>query len=523
MLRSPEGAAGTIVTPAAAPPPGRSRPPAPRGDRARLGYGRRMMAEHVLMGGRYRLEGLIGRGGMASVWRATDIVLDRAVAVKRLHARLHDDPELAERFRREGTAVARLSHPNLVRLLDQGQDGDEPFLVFELVEGRDLKTMIRQEGRLAPREAASICSQVARALGAAHAAGVVHRDIKSHNVLVTPAGVAKLTDFGIARIIGGEDASLTRTGIVLGSSDYLAPEQAEGRQVERASDIYSLGVVLFEALTGRLPFQGENAVAVATKHVYEDAPDPRSVVPGIPRALGATCLRALEKRQSDRFPSADAFADALDGTDATRMLVPLDSTTRRIRAPRRRRRRAPAIVLAAAAAAAAGVGAWQGGVLQRWTDAAQGADAKIAFTPQDHDPFGFFTTGENPQEVSLVNDGNPATSWHTEVYRSADLGVLKPGVGLLLHLNGPTRVSDVTIRSDSPGGRLEILGPGDDAPGGRAILGQTTLPNGSVDVPIHTSQPVSELLLWFVELPPDPDGGYRASLGEVEVRGVANT
>ena len=169
-----------------------------------------MTVESAMLGGRYVLEGLIGRGGMASVWRATDTVLERPVAIKRLHARLQDDPELAERFRREGHAVARLSHPNLVRLLDQGHDGDEPFLVFELVEGRDLKTIIRRQGPLPADEAASICAQVARALACAHAAGVVHRDIKSHNVLVTPDGVAKLTDFGIARIVEAGDVWTAR-------------------------------------------------------------------------------------------------------------------------------------------------------------------------------------------------------------------------------------------------------------------------------------------------------------------------
>jgi len=482
-----------------------------------------MRVEHALVGGRYRLQGLIGRGGMASVWRATDTVLERTVAVKRLHARLHDDPELAERFRREGTAVARLSHPNLVRLLDQGQDGDEPFLVFELVEGRDLKTMIRHDGRLAPREAASVCAQVARALAAAHAAGVVHRDIKSHNVMVTPDGVAKLTDFGIARIVEGGGASLTKTGIVMGSSDYLAPEQAEGRDVEPRSDVYSLGVVLFEALTGRLPFQGENAVAVATKHVYEEAPDPRSIAPDVPKTLAAACLRALRKRPGDRFPTADAFADALDGARVTGPTLTHDAPTGRIRATIPRRR-TPVVLLAAAAAAAAGVGAWQGGLLHRWDAPAQGAGVPVAFTPEDHDPFGRFTTGENHQEVPLAADGNIATAWHTELYRTANLGGLKPGVGLLLRFGGPARVTRVRIWSDTPGGRLKILGPGDDAPGGRAVLGETALADGPVDVAVHESQPISEVLLWFVELPPaGASGGFRASVEEVAVRGVANT
>jgi serine/threonine-protein kinase len=303
-----------------------------------------MSVDSALLGGRYRLEGLIGRGGMASVWRATDTVLERTVAIKRLHARLHDDPELAERFRREGHAVARLSHPNLVRLLDQGQEGDEPFLVFELVEGRDLKTMIRRDGRIPVGDAVSICRQVAHALAAAHAGGVVHRDIKSHNILVTEAGVAKLTDFGIARIIESEGANLTKTGIVMGSSDYLAPEQAEGRAVDARGDVYSLGVVMFEALTGRLPFSGDNPVAVATKHVYEAPPDPRSLTPHIPKAISAACLTALAKAPSDRFASAQEFAEALEAREALAELAdlpdPVDATTGRMKpvGPQRRRR-----------------------------------------------------------------------------------------------------------------------------------------------------------------------------------------
>jgi eukaryotic-like serine/threonine-protein kinase len=192
----------------------------------------------ALLGSRYLLEEPIGRGGMASVWRAQDTVLERPVAIKRLHARVQDDPELAERFRREAQVVARLSHPHLVHLLDRGEEAGTPYLVFELVEGQTLKARIRERGRLEPDEAARICSQVARALAYAHARGVIHRDIKAHNVLLTESGEAKLADFGIARILGApDDASLTATGMLLGTSDYLAPEQAEGNAVDARTDL----------------------------------------------------------------------------------------------------------------------------------------------------------------------------------------------------------------------------------------------------------------------------------------------
>ena len=183
-----------------------------------------MIGSGDLVSGRYRLDKPIGSGGMATVWRARDEVTGQDVALKRMHARVQDDPDLIERFRREAQVVARLSHPSVVRLLDEGADDDGPYIVFELVEGTNLKALIRSRGALSPELAASITSQVARGLELAHRSGVVHRDIKSHNVLVADDGTAKLTDFGIARLLDGDQGGLTRTGTVLGTSDYLAPE-----------------------------------------------------------------------------------------------------------------------------------------------------------------------------------------------------------------------------------------------------------------------------------------------------------
>ena len=484
-----------------------------------------MKVESAVLGGRYILEGLIGRGGMASVWRATDTVLQRTVAVKRLHARLHDDPELAERFRREGHAVARLSHPNLVRLLDQGQEGDEPFLVFELVEGRDLKTIIRRDGRLPADQAASICAQVARALASAHAAGVVHRDIKSHNVLVTPDGVAKLTDFGIARIVEAEGSGLTKTGIVMGSSDYLAPEQAEGRDVDARGDIYSLGVVLFEALTGRLPFVGENAVAVATKHVYENPPDPRTITREVPPDIAQACLHAMKKRPAERFASAAAFASALEGRPGGTLLADDEPDTGRMRPIRARRGRRPLAVVAAVAllGGSGAAAAWQMGALGGAGGAAGGAAGPLTFTLADYDPFGSDGTQENHDLVPLAKDGNPVTAWETEAYATANLGGFKSGVGLRLTLDAPATVTAVHLQSTTPGGNVEILGPGNDTLGGRPVLGHAPLATGLTDIPVNVSSPISELVVWLTELPDSRTGGlpYVASIGEVEVSGVA--
>ena len=249
-------------------------------------------AEHLL-GGRYRLGPVIGRGGMATIYRATDLRLERQVAVKILRPEVATDPDLAHRFRREALAATVLRHPNIVACLDTGTDGDQAYLVMALVDGEDLAVRLRRGGRLAPRQAARIGLDVARALGVAHVRGIVHRDIKPGNILLAADGRAMVTDFGIARLAADAEAALP--GTTLGSVHYFSPEQARGRTTTPASDIYGLGLVLFEALTGTRAWTGDTTDAIALARVGAPAPSahgrsPRG--PRRPRRHRATSARA---------------------------------------------------------------------------------------------------------------------------------------------------------------------------------------------------------------------------------------
>jgi eukaryotic-like serine/threonine-protein kinase len=258
---------------------------------------------------RYRLEELIATGGMGSVYRALDQHLGRPVAIKVLKRSLADEPMFLERFRREARAAGAINHPNVARVFDYGERGSEPFIVMELVEGETLAERIDRQGRLPWREAFAIAEQVARALAAAHAHGVVHRDVKPANILLDASGHVKVSDFGIAR--AARATTLTRPGMVLGSPNYVAPEQAQGNPVAPAADLYSLGCVLFEAVTGSTPYQGPNAVAIATQHVSADVPDPRGLVPDLPAEAAELVMRSLRKDPAARFPSGSAMAEAL--------------------------------------------------------------------------------------------------------------------------------------------------------------------------------------------------------------------
>jgi len=265
------------------------------------------VGEGSTIDGRYRLLRRIGSGGMADVWLAEDSHLQRRVALKVLHRRFAQDREFVERFRREAEAAAGLQHPNIVAVFDRGDIEGTYYIAMQLLEGRSLKELIDQG--LTPEQAVGLIRQVLEAAGFAHRHGVVHRDLKPQNVIVDDEGVATVTDFGIARAGASE---ITQAGSVMGTPHYLSPEQAQGQAVTAVSDLYSIGVILYEALAGQVPFEADSAVAIAMKQVSHTPQRPSSVNPNVSPALDAVTMRALEKDPGQRFQSADAFIAALD-------------------------------------------------------------------------------------------------------------------------------------------------------------------------------------------------------------------
>jgi serine/threonine-protein kinase len=418
---------------------------------------------------RYELEELVGTGGMSSVYRALDTLLERNVALKILHPHYEDDDEYVERFRREARAVAQLSHPNIVTVIDRGEDDGQQYIVFEYVDGDSLKQLVDRDGPLPARRAVELALQIADALAFAHHNGLVHRDVKPQNVLVTEDGEAKVTDFGIARSLDVEHG-VTQTGTVLGTSNYLSPEQARGQTVTPATDVYSLGVVLYELLTGEVPFPGENFVAVAMKHINEPPPSLLQRRPDLPMRLVSTVERALAKDPANRFASMDALASELraclaelgspdmDATFVAPSAVVRQGAPHRARARRRSRWPLWLTLLALLAVAAVvvfvvagrdhgspGTGSSGG------SGGSSGAAIALAGT-RAFDPAG--DGREHDSAAPLATDGDFATAWETEHYRD---GLGKAGVGLVLDAGGVRKVSSITVRTDTPGFTAEIL------------------------------------------------------------------
>ncbi|MFL5980644.1 MAG: protein kinase domain-containing protein [Gaiellaceae bacterium] len=416
-----------------------------------------MVGEKV--GGRYEIEELVGHGGMSSVYKAHDSLLERHVALKVLHDQYSGDDDFVERFKREARSVAQLQHPNIVTVIDRGEEDGRQYIVFEYIDGENLKERVVREGRLDVREALEIALEVARGLAFAHENGLVHRDVKPQNVLLNGDGRAKVTDFGIARTLDVD--GMTQTGTVLGTSNYIAPEQASGQPVDAHSDVYSLGAVLYELLTGDVPFPGENFVAVAMKHLHEPAPNLLDVRKDVPLRVAAAVDRALEKDPEQRFPTMDAFAAELDAClaeldrgengDAT-MVIPA-----RQRAAKQRKQvsRWPLVIGALALLAVAAIVV---GVLALGDDDDGGVAASL--TPvavtgvTSYDPYAS-DQDEHSERAGDVTDGDRGTYWPTEDYRD-DTMAGKKGVGVVVDAGRPVTLARITVVSDTPGFKAEI-------------------------------------------------------------------
>jgi len=423
-----------------------------------------------LIADRYELEDVVGTGGMSSVYRAFDSLLERHVAIKILHQQYGEDDDHAERFRREARAVAQLSHPNIVTVIDRGEQDGRHFIVFEFIDGETLKDVVERGGPLPVRRTLELGLEVARALAFAHEQGLVHRDVKPQNVLLNGDGRAKVTDFGIVHSL--DAVSHTTTGTVLGTSHYIAPEQARGERVDAQTDVYSFGVVMFELLAGEVPYEGDSFLAVAMRHVNEPVPSLLEQRPDCPLRLASLVEQCMAKEAADRPESMsdvvaelDACLAELDGspeTDAT-MIQRAPPAVQRSRArPRRARSRprlAPIVLvllaLLALVAAAAALLLRNGDP----NDATGGGGDSEGNQPVEltgvasYDPFGD-DQSEHPELVGEATDGDPSTYWTTSTYQA--FTQTKDGVGLVVDAGESVELSSVTVVTDTPGFTAEI-------------------------------------------------------------------
>jgi tRNA A-37 threonylcarbamoyl transferase component Bud32 len=468
-----------------------------------------------LIAGRYEVDKLVGRGGMSSVFKAHDTLLERDVALKVLHEHHLEDKEYVERFQREARIVAQLSHPNIVTVIDRGEADGRPFIVFEYVDGQTLDRMVSRRGALPIDEALEIAIASARGLAFAHRHGLVHRDVKPQNILLNGDREPKVTDFGIARSLDVQKG-VTQTGTVLGTSNYIAPEQASGDGASVQSDVYSLGVVLFELLTGDVPFEGENFVTVAMKHINEPAPSVSERRRDVPPRLAAAVSRALAKNPRDRFPSMESFAAELEaclaelgsgGSDSMHTVVNARAATPVRRRMRARRRFAPGpllvSLLALAALALIVVAAVavhrDHSVLPGVSPPKSGGGSTVVRlnATAAYDPEG--DGGEHDSDAQFATDGDQSTYWRTDRYASENFGNLKTGVGLVLGASGAKALKTLTVTSDTPGFAAVVKAGGSAGTaqidsGEETVGGKTTF-----DLKGHSG---SVYVLWITRLAP---------------------
>jgi serine/threonine-protein kinase len=464
---------------------------------------------------RYELEELVGTGGMSSVFRAHDRLLDRKVALKILHQQYSSDDDYVERFRREARSVASLSHPNIVTVIDRGEHEDRQFIVFEYIEGENLKQLIGRRGPAPVPNALELGIQIARGLAFAHHQGLVHRDVKPQNVLLNGDGRAKVTDFGIARSLDVQHG-MTQTGTVLGTSDYIAPEQAQGQRVDEHSDVYSLGVVLYELLTSEVPFPGENFVAVAMRHINEEPPSIREKRPDVSPRLDDAVRRAMAKRPEDRFLTMDAFCAELEACLAELQAAGTQLARPAVARPHRQHRPRftlwPLLIALLVLAAAVAVGAFlvlrddNGG--KAGTGGGSGGTVHLRGITA-YDPIG--GDGEHDADAPKATDGDPSTYWPTESYRTApSLG--KAGVGLVLDAGRQVDLHQLSFTTSTPGLTAEILA-GNSASGPfNAVVGPSRQVGGERAEYTIGGGAYRYYVIWITQL----GGGFRnAHIDEV--------
>jgi hypothetical protein len=492
----------------------------------------------TVLSGRYKLEAKLGSGGMSTVYLAKDGTLDRAVAVKVMHREMSEQPDQLERFRQEARAVAKLSHPNVVAVIDAGEDGGHPYIVFEYVEGETLKQRIARLGALDTQEALAYAIEIARGLAVAHARNMVHRDIKPQNVLIDAEGRAKLTDFGISRQL--EQDGMTATGRVLGTTDYVAPEQAMGRAVDPRSDIYSLGVVLYEMLVGQVPFHADSQVGVAMKHVNEELPDVQQRRPEVSAAAALVVERATDKDPERRYQAVGEMIDDLSTAleveaaragsttgEATSVLEAVPPPKRKLSGRARWSWAAIALLVVVGVGALLLVqfissGGGGGGALKD-----KGSTIPIA-SATDYDPQG--DGEEDAATVEFAVDGNPSgTAWSTEHYDTDTFAGTKtgpdPGVGLYVTTKSPATPAKMVIRTPSPGWDAEIFaaasGPPAELSEWGEPIGEVVDAKPSEEVDLTLDSPAKYFLIWFDKAAParDQEGRFQVEISDVKLLG----